>query len=214
MFITFEGPDGSGKSTQIRLLAQRLREGGYTVLESVEPGGTPIGQQIRRILLDPANQELCATTELLLMFAARAQNVEQWIIPALAAGQIVLSDRFTDSSITYQGVGRGLGIDTVLDVDRIACHGVKPDLTLVIDIDAEAGLTRARSRNRESAVQESRLDEQALEFHRKVRDAYHALAAREPIRVQVVDGAAAPDVIATRVWTIVRDRLKPTATVG
>ena len=119
VFITFEGPDGSGKSTQARLLAARLRASGYRILESVEPGGTPIGRQIRRILLDPANQELCPTAELLLMFAARAQNVEQWILPALAEGKIVLSDRFTDSTIAYQGAGRNLGFETVLDVDRI-----------------------------------------------------------------------------------------------
>src|SRR5579862_9891519 len=109
LFITFEGPDGSGKSTQARMLAERLRGQGHAVLESVEPGGTPIGQQIRRILLDPANQELTATAELLLMFAARAQNVEQWILPALGEGKVVISDRFTDSSIAYQGSGRDLG---------------------------------------------------------------------------------------------------------
>src|SRR5574340_562358 len=140
LFITFEGPDGSGKSTQARLLAERLRREGYAVLETVEPGGTAIGQQIRRILLDPANQELRAVPELLLMFAARAQNVEQAILPALAAGKIVISDRFTDSSIAYQGAARGLGWKTVLEVDRIACHGVVPDLTLCIDLGPETGL--------------------------------------------------------------------------
>ena len=204
MFITFEGPDGSGKTTQMRMLAERLRASGYPVLESAEPGGTPIGRQIRRILLDPANQELCPTTELLLMFAARAQNVEQWILPALAEGKIVLSDRFTDSTIAYQGAGRGLGIQTVLDVDRIACHGLLPDLTLVIDIDAETGLARAHDRNRTQAgSSESRIDEQTIEFHRMVRDAYHALAAREPERVRIVDGNTAPEAIAEQVWKIV-----------
>src|SRR5579864_1878435 len=138
VFITLEGPDGSGKSTQMGLLAERLRGSGYPILESVEPGGTPIGRQIRRILLDPANHELCSTAELLLMFAARAQNVEQWILPALAEGKIVVSDRFTDSTIAYQGAGRGLGIETVHEVDRIACRGLVPDLTLVIDVDAES----------------------------------------------------------------------------
>src|ERR1700734_1274626 len=146
LFVTFEGPDGSGKSTQARMLADRLRGAGRAVLESVEPGGTPIGRQIRRILLDPANEELAATSELLLMFAARAQNVEQWIMPALAQGKIVVSDRFTDSSIAYQGAGRGLGWDKVLEVDRIACHGLKPDLTICVDIDAETGLARALGR--------------------------------------------------------------------
>src|SRR5580700_6537964 len=120
LFITFEGPDGSGKSTQARLLAERLRRDGRQVLESVEPGGTRIGRQIRRILLDPANPELRPAAELLLMFAARAQNVEESLLPALERGEIVVSDRFTDSSIAYQGDGRGLGRDTVIQVDRIA----------------------------------------------------------------------------------------------
>lgn len=205
VFITFEGPDGSGKSTQARLLAERLRGAGYAILESVEPGGTPIGQQIRRILLDPANQELCSTAELLLMFAARAQNVEQWILPALAEGKIVISDRFTDSTIAYQGAGRGLGIETVLEVDRIACHGLVPDLTLVIDVDAEAGLARAHDRNRARlGVRESRIDEQAIEFHHKVREAYHALSGREPARVKLIEGDAAVEVVAARVWDAVR----------
>src|SRR5580698_3021957 len=146
LFITFEGPDGSGKSTQARMLAERLRREGHDVLESVEPGGTPIGREIRRILLDPANRELTPTAELLLMFAARAQNVEQWILPALAEGKIVISDRFTDSSIAYQGAGRGLGRGTVLELDGIACQGLVPDLTLCIDIDSETGLARAQSR--------------------------------------------------------------------
>lgn len=200
-FITFEGPDGSGKSTQARLLAERLRKEGHAVLETVEPGGTPIGQQIRRILLDPANQELRAVPELLLMFAARAQNVEQSILPALAEGKIVVSDRFTDSSIAYQGAGRGLGWETVLELDRIACRGLVPDLTLCIDIDSETGLARAHSRNRRNAgKREARIDEQAIEFHHKVRDAYHELARREPQRVRLIDGQGPQEEIAEKVW--------------
>jgi dTMP kinase len=195
LFITFEGPDGSGKSTQARILAERLRGQGRTVLESVEPGGTPIGQQIRRILLDPANKELTATAELLLMFAARAQNVEQWILPALAEGKIVISDRFTDSSIAYQGAGRGLGTSTVLELDRIACHGVVPDITLCIDIDIETGLARARARGNS----ETRLEEQAIEFHHKVREAYHELARSEPQRFRLIDGRGTPEAVAENV---------------
>src|ERR1700733_381623 len=184
VFITFEGPDGSGKSTQARMLAERLRGEGRPLLESVYPGGTPIGQQIRRILLDPANKELTATAELLLMFAARAQNVEQWILPALNEGKIVISDRFTDSSLAYQGAGRGLGTNTVLDIDRIACCGLIPDLTICIDIDTETGLARALARG----GIETRLEEQAIEFHHKVRDAYHELARKEPRRFRLIDG--------------------------
>lgn len=208
LFITFEGPDGSGKSTQARLLAERLRREGYPVLETVEPGGTPIGQQIRRILLDPANQELRAVPELLLMFAARAQNVEQSILPALAEGKIVVSDRFTDSSIAYQGAARGLGWETVLEVDRIACQGLVPDLTLCIDIDTETGLARAQSRNRSAGSHEARIDEQAVEFHHKVRDAYHELARREPGRVRLIDGRGSEPQIAAKVWDAVSSVLK------
>jgi dTMP kinase len=202
LFITFEGPDGSGKSTQARLFAERLRSNGYSVLETVEPGGTEIGQQIRRILLDPANQELTPTAELLLMFAARAQNVEQAIVPALQHGRIVVCDRFTDSSIAYQGAGRGLGAETVLQIDRIACQGLVPDLTLCIDVDIETGLARAQARNRERANQESRLDEQAIDFHHKARQAYHELALREPKRFRLIDGCGSPDQVAERVWTV------------
>ena len=196
VFITFEGPDGSGKSTQARMLAERLRGEGRQVLQSVEPGGTPIGQQIRRILLDPANEELTPTSELLLMFAARAQNVEQWILPALAEGKIVVSDRFTDSSIAYQGAGRGLGWETVLAVDRIACHGLVPDLTICVDIDTETGLARALGRG----TSDTRLEEQAIEFHHRAREAYHELARREPKRFKLIDGRGTPEEVAAKVW--------------
>jgi len=206
IFITFEGPDGSGKSTQSRMLAERLRSQGRPVLESVEPGGTPIGQQIRRILLDPANKELTPTAELLLMFAARAQNVEQWILPALVKGKIVISDRFTDSSIAYQGAGRGLGWEKVLDLDRIACHGLVPDLTICIDIDTETGLKRALARG----GLETRLEEQAIEFHRRAREAYHELARREPQRFHLIDGGATPEAIAAKVWDQVAPLLSAT----
>ena len=209
LFITFEGPDGSGKSTQARLLAEHLRHEGHTVLETVEPGGTPIGQQIRRILLDPANQELRAVPELLLMFAARAQNVEQSILPALRQGHIVVSDRFTDSSIAYQGAARGLGWETVLEVDRIACQGLVPDLTLCIDIDTETGLARAHSRNLSNVRQEARIDEQAVEFHHKVRDAYHELAKREPRRVRLIDGSGSQEEVAAKVWDAVKGATEP-----
>ncbi|HYW44101.1 MAG TPA: dTMP kinase [Bryobacteraceae bacterium] len=203
LFITFEGMDGSGKTTQMHRLAARLRGLGRTVLETLEPGGPPIAQLIRRILLDRANQELSPTTEVLLYFASRAQNVDQWIVPALARGEVVISDRFTDSSLVYQGYGRGLGADTVIELDRIACRGVKPDLTILVDVDAEASLARARARNVAEPHCETRMDDQSLEFHRTVWDAYHALAAAEPDRVKLVDGRAAIDAIEREVWSIV-----------
>jgi dTMP kinase len=199
LFVTFEGPDGSGKSTQARLLAERLRQRGRDVLESVEPGGTPIGQQIRRILLDPANKELTPTAELLLMFAARAQNVEQWILPALQQGKIVISDRFTDSSIAYQGSGRGLGWDKVLELGRITCQGLVPDLTLCIDIDTETGLARALGRGSTEGAAELRFEEQTIEFHHKVREAYRELARREPERFRLIDGSGTRQEVAARV---------------
>jgi len=202
LFLTFEGMDGSGKTTQMRLLAERLRARGREVLETAEPGGTRIGIAIRRILLDGANQELSPTAEMLLYFAARAQNVDEWITPALAAGKIVIADRFTDSTLVYQGCGRGLGAETVMTLDRIACRGLKPDLTLLIDIDPETSLARAHARNA-SARQDDRMDAQSLEFHRQVYEAYHALAEREPERVRVVDGRAAIEPIAEEIWKIV-----------
>jgi dTMP kinase len=195
-FITFEGPEGSGKSTQLRMLAERLRKAGRDILETQEPGGTPIGIQIRHVLLDAKNRELCPTAELLLMFASRAQNVDEVILPALSAGHTVLSDRFTDSTLVYQGVGRGLGADLVYELDRIACRGLIPDLTLLIDIDAETGLARAR---------QTRMEEQGVGFHRRVRDAYRQLAADEPARVKLIDGNQTRQAVAEQVWHAVQE---------
>src|SRR6202789_1137373 len=203
LFITFEGMDGSGKTTQMHRLAEHLRQLGRTVLETAEPGGTPIGTKIRRILLDSANQELCPPAELLLYFASRAQNVDQWIAPALHRGEVVLADRFTDSSLVYQGYGRGLGAENVLALDRIACHGLKPRVTILVDIDAETSLARAHARNAAEPHCETRMDEQSIEFHRRVYAAYHALAEREPERVRVIDGRASMDAIERAVWDVV-----------
>ena len=208
LFITFEGGDGSGKSTQMRRLAARLRADGQTVLETVEPGGTAIGMQIRRVLLDSKNHELRPTTELLLMFAARAQNVDELILPALSRGEVVLCDRFTDSSLVYQGAARGLGAEVVYEVDRIACRGLVPDLTIVVDIETELGLERARGRNQKAQDVETRIDEQAIGFHRKVREAYLQLAAEEPNRVKLVDGAGSEEEVEKDVWDAVFAFLK------
>jgi dTMP kinase len=202
-FITFEGPEGSGKSTQLRLLGERLLKNGRDVLETQEPGGTPIGIQIRHVLLDAKNRELCPTAELLLMFASRAQNVDELILPALSAGRTVLSDRFTDSTMVYQGVGRGLGADLVYELDRIACRGLVPDLTLVFDIDAETGLARARRRNARKEDSETRMEDQDVGFHRQVRDAYRQLAADEPRRVRLIDGSQPREAVAEQVWQAV-----------
>ena len=203
LFITFEGMDGSGKTTQMHRLAARLRSMGRTVLETAEPGGPPIAMKIRRILLDAANQELSPVTEILLYFASRAQNVDEWISPALARGEIVLSDRFTDSSLVYQGGGRNLGPDAVAALEGIACRGLKPNLTLLVDVDAESSLARARARNAAAPHCETRLDDESIEFHRAVWNAYHALAAAEPERVKVIDGRTDIDTIESAVWEIV-----------
>lgn len=199
-FITFEGIDGSGKTTQIRLLAERLRAAGRHVFETVEPGGTAVGQQIRRILLNSANQDLRPTAELLLYFASRAQNVERCILPALEAGKVVLCDRFTDSTLAYQGYARGLGAEPVLALDRIACHGLTPDLTLLIDVDVDTGLARTRARNATGPADETRLDDESIGFHRKVRDAYLAIAHQHAHRFRVIDGNGTPEEVAARVW--------------
>lgn len=203
LFITFEGMDGSGKTTQMHLLAERLRALGHAVLETTEPGGPPISMKIRRILLDAAHQELGPSAELLLYFASRAQNVDEWILPALEHGEIVLSDRFTDSSLVYQGCGRGLGADAVKALERIACRGLQPALTILVDVDPEASLARARARNVAEPHPETRMDDQSIDFHRKVYDAYHALAQREPERVKVVNGRTNIDTIERDVWNIV-----------
>jgi dTMP kinase len=203
LFVTFEGMDGSGKTTQMRRLVERLRAAGRAVLETVEPGGTAIGRAIRRILLDSANQEISPAAELLLYFASRAQNVDEAILPALARGEVVIADRFTDSSLVYQGCGRGLGADTVLALDRVACRGLKPHLTILLDIDVETSLARAHARNTAEAHSETRMDEQSVEFHRKVYDAYQALAVREPERIKRVDGRLSIEELERAIWQIV-----------
>jgi dTMP kinase len=204
LFVTFEGMDGSGKTTQLRRLAAHLRALGRTVLETAEPGGTAIGRKIRQILLDAGNQELSPTAELLLYFASRAQNVNESILPALERGEIVLADRFTDSTLAYQGCARGLGAEIVLALDRIACRGLQPDLTLLLEISPDTSLARARARNSAETSPETRMDEQGLEFHRKVYEAYQALAAGEPNRVKRIDGTASADDVERAIWEVVR----------
>jgi len=202
LFLSFEGTDGSGKSTQMRLLVERLRSQGCTVVENQEPGATHIGRQIRRILLDPAHQEMAGMTELLLMFASRAQAAAEIILPALERGEVVVSDRFTDSTLAYQGEGRGIGFDTVMAAHKLALGELLPDLTICLTIDVEAGLGRAHKRNLLSDGQdrEARLDRQSLEFHRRVAEGYRKIARLEPERFRLVPGDGEPEVVAERVW--------------
>ena len=199
-FITFEGPDGSGKTTQMTILADRLRTEGREVLETQEPGGTEIGRQIRHILLSADNHALCPTAEMLLYFAARAQNFDERILPAWERGAYVLSDRFTDSTLAYQGHGRGLGTNVVMTLHDIACHGLQPDLTICIDIDVETAIERARSRQKRD-----RIEEETAEFHTRVREAYLDLAHKNPERIRLIDGRGTLAEVAERVWEAVRN---------
>ena len=198
-FITFEGIDGCGKTTQFHMLAAWLREQGRDVVETVEPGGTGIGQQIRKILLNPENFDLKPRAELLLYFASRAQNVDQIIRPALDAGKVVICDRFTDSTLVYQGCGRGLDSGIVMELDRIACRGLKPDTTLLLDVDLATSLQRAKRRNERMGKTESRIDDEGAAFHERVRSGYLQLAAAEPERFRVIDGRAPIGEVAARI---------------
>lgn len=200
-FITFEGTDGSGKTTQMRMTAERLVAGGREVIETQEPGGTDIGRQIRRILLDAQNTRLCPIAEMLLYFSARAQNFDEVILPAWQRGAVVLSDRFTDSTLAYQGGGRGLGDNVIMQLHDIACHGLKPDLTVYIDIDSETSLQRARGRADRSP---DRIEAEAADFHTRVREAYLRLAEGDPARISVVDGRGGIAEVHERVWDVVR----------
>jgi dTMP kinase len=206
-FITFEGTDGSGKSTQMKVLADRLRNNGHEIVETQEPGGTNIGVQIRRILLNAENTALCPTAEMLLYFAARAQNFDERILPAWDRGAIVLSDRFTDSTIAYQGHGRGLGVNLVMTLHDIACHGLQPDLTICIDISLETALERAKERNRDQQTRD-RMEEQAAEFHNRVREAYLELSRLHPERIRLIDGSGTLGEVAERIWAAVEPVLR------
>jgi dTMP kinase len=208
-FITFEGTEGSGKSTQMKLLAASLRAQGYAVTESQEPGATDIGRQIRRIFLAPENDSMDPMTELLLVFASRAQAAAEIIKPALARGEIVLSDRFTDSTLAYQGEARGLGFETVLAAHRLALGDLMPDLTVCVQVDLEAGLKRAHKRNAGSSqdAAEARLDQQSLVFHQRVQAGYQRLAMLEPERFQMVDGSGSIEEVTERIETLARSRL-------
>ena len=178
MFITLEGPDGSGKSTQCKLLAEYLTTLGQSVLCTREPGGTEISQQIRQVIMDLKNKSMFPATEFLLFSSARAQLVRERIRPHLEAGGIVIADRYYDSSLAYQGYGHGLPLETIRAITDFATDNLKPDLTLLLDIDAERGLRRRQSPGSEW----NRLDDYTLAFHQRVQQGYHALAAAEPGR--------------------------------
>ncbi len=190
LFVTFEGLDGCGKSTQLERLATVLRIRGMPVITTREPGGTASGERIRQLLLDVRTSGLDSRAELALMFASRAQHLREVILPALAAGQVVLCDRFTDSSEAYQGGGRKLGSAVVLELHRLLCDGLQPDLTILMDSDVAASVERARRRNREKptdVANESRFESENRAFFTRVHNAYLEIAKREPQRVVIVN---------------------------
>lgn len=187
LFLTLEGPEGSGKTTQIALLQRWLESEGHVVLCTREPGGTPIGEQIRQVLHDVGNAAMCPTTEALLYSAARAQLVHQVIRPALARGEIVISDRFAESTFAYQGYGRGLALDTLATVTAFATGGLRPDLVIYLDLDVTVGLERKLRDRREGRGEWNRMDQLAETFYRRVREGYLRMAQGEPDRWLVVD---------------------------
>ncbi len=210
VFITFEGPEGSGKSTQARRLADGLRGMGYEVLVTREPGGTPTGEAIRDILQhDASGEPIAPECEVLLFTASRAQLVRRVILPALERGAIVLCDRFADSTVCYQGYGRGFDVERMIDINAFAIGDAVPDLTLLLDIDVRRGFQRIEERNAAANTGRDRFEREEIGFHEKVRQGYLALAARWPERYRVVDTDREQDVVAAEVWELVQPCLSP-----
>ncbi len=203
LFITFEGIEGSGKSTQIELFCRYLEEADLPYVRTVEPGGTKIGDAIRNVLLAVEHAEMKPSTELLLYAASRAQHVGEIIGPALERGEVVVSDRFSDSTLAYQGYGRGLRMDLIHQLNSICTGGISPDLTFLLDLDVELGMKR----NRE-ASKIDRLELEAVAFHKRVRDGYYAIAASAPERVHIVKGEESINSVADHVRVIFLDFLK------
>ena len=203
--ISFEGSEGSGKSTQIALLAAHFQKAGRDVISTREPGGTEIGEQIRNIIVhNSKGDEMCAETELLLFSAARAQLVREVIVPALVRGTIVLSDRYLDSSTVYQGIGRNLAADPVAQINRFAVGNVMPDITLVIDVPTEVSLSRIHQR---ASDLPDRMERENSEFYPKIREGYLVLAKGMSDRFVVIDGTQTQEAIAKKIWAAVKERL-------
>lgn len=198
-FIVFEGGDGAGKSTQAALLVQTLRKNGHTVLHTREPGGTPIGEKLRSLVLDHGQGTVDARTEALMYAAARAAHVEQVIRPALEIGTMVVCDRFIDSSLAYQGIGRELGEDAVRSINEFATGGLQPDLTVLLDVTPAAGRSRRTVGADGKPLAEDRLESEPDEFHSRIRDAFVHFAAREPARYLVLDAATGVQALASTI---------------
>jgi dTMP kinase len=213
-FITFEGLDGTGKSTQIEKLAKALRARGLAVVVTREPGGTETGEKIRHVILDSGTTGLSPMAEMALMFASRAQHIREVIEPAVAEGKIVLCDRFTDSTEAYQGAGRKLGSKAVLELHHILCDDLQPDLTLLMDSDVARSVERARRRNQRSSrngrnqKDENRFEQENRAFFGRVRNGYLAIARREPERVAVIDARGTPSQTHAKILELVARRLR------
>jgi dTMP kinase len=205
MFISLEGPDGSGKSTHIGPLVEYLRQLGYPVLTTREPGGTLISDQVRAVLLNRMeNTAMHPRTEILLFLAARAQLVEEVIRPRLSAGEIVLSDRYADSTLAYQGYGHGVDCDLLRQLLNFATGNLWPDLTILLDVDVEVGLRRRQV----SGCEWNRLDAYTVSFHQRVRQGYHELAQRDPARWVIVDASQPADQVQADLRAVILERLR------
>ena len=201
-FISFEGVEGSGKSTQVKLAAEALSNSGKSVVLTAEPGGTPISQDIRKVLLDSANSAMEPVTELLLYAAARRQHLHELILPALCEGKVVITDRFSDSTRAYQGTGRELDMQIIAELDQIVTGGLKPDLTIILDMDVEEGLKRNRD-----AGKRDRLELEDLEFHKRVRQGFMDIAKAEPERVKLINVGGTKDEVHEEVMRVIKEAL-------
>lgn len=208
-FITLEGPEGSGKSTQALRLVRRLQAQGLDVLATREPGGTPIGEEIRRILQhEEAGEDMLPEAELFLFLASRAQLVRKVIRPALERGVWVVCDRFADSTAAYQGFGRGCDLEEVLALNAVALGGLNPDLTLLLDLDVELGFERLRMRQKAGGLGQDRIERADRAFHERLRQGYLELARRSPERFRIFDAAMPPDALENAVWEAVVRELR------
>jgi dTMP kinase len=201
IFITFEGVEGSGKSTQIKRLVTRLEGAGHEVLTTREPGGTPTGEAIRNILQhDVAGEDICAESETLLFEASRAQLVRNVIQPALERGVVVISDRFADSTTAYQGYGRGFDVETLLKLHAFAMGGLEPNLTFLVDVGIAEGFRRIQQRSQQTGVALDRMERESQDFHQRVCDGYRAMSQRWPERFRVLDGERDADRVENDIW--------------
>lgn len=218
IFITFEGIDGAGKSTHVKRLAKYLQERAIPAIVTREPGGTRIGEQIRHLLLHPDIGKMTSLTELILMYAAREQHLDEVVRPALARGRVVVSDRYNDASFAYQGYGRMLGVRTVRAIDKIICGRTQPDLTLLLDLDPRTALERARRRNSHRRSRDTRFENHGLKFQGRVRAGYLALARQQPRRIKVIRGDRPPAQIQAEIRklvdTLLAKHLRLGSTVG